>query len=98
MLDGKPVGFATASAMHPPEVGIAVHPDVRLRGIGRSLLDRMRGELTALGHREALLISERKSETGAAFLARIGAEYRFSEFRLERNEGPHLQINQIDLI
>lgn len=85
--DGRPVGFASASPGDVPEIGMAVHPALRRRGIGRLLLDAVRDELVSRGHGEALLVAEGRSASGVSFLDAVGAGYAFSEFRLERKGG-----------
>ncbi len=92
--DGRAVGLASASGARPPEIGIAIHPDCRRQGIARQLISELQCELVRRGHTEALLISERASASGIAFLESIAAPYQFSEFRLERSGdvSPDLQL------
>lgn len=91
-INGELVGFASGSPGNLPEVGLAVHPSVRRQGIGRLLLSRVRDELVSRGHSEALLVSEGRSTSGTQFLDAAGAEYSFSEFRLERSGGERPRV------
>lgn len=97
--DGEPIGFATVSAMRPPEVALAVRPESRRRGVAGMLIERVREVLESNGLQETLLVSEQKSISGQAFLKWIGAEYQFSEFRLERsNQATAPDVEQAELV
>ncbi len=78
------VAMATVMPMAEPEIGLAVHPDRRRTGIGTRVLDAVSARLIDRGFAEALVVCEGGSESGKAFLDRIGAAHDFSEFRLER--------------
>jgi ribosomal protein S18 acetylase RimI-like enzyme len=81
----RPIGFASVYQADRPEIGLGVEPAHRRRGLGRRLLEHVLARLS--GAREALMICERRSEPGLAMLRAIGAEHRYSEFRLERHGG-----------
>lgn len=85
MRNSRLVGLASVSGAMLPEIGIAIHPDVRRQGLARQILVELKSELSLRGYADALLVSERASAPGIAFLQAIAAPYRFSEFRLERS-------------
>ncbi len=59
-----------------------VHPDYRRRGIGSALLAAAREEARRRGIEELVLVCERFSRSGNAFLQAVGARYDFSEHHM----------------
>src|SRR5215212_7459347 len=80
---GALVGFAGVPNDEEPEVIGRVHPGHRRRGIGRALLEAAKAECRRRGQDSFLLVCEGASVPGAAFAGAVGAEYRFSEYRMK---------------
>lgn len=83
-VDGRLVGYAAFDLHAGPTVEVCgmVDPDYRRRGIGRALLDALATEAPRREIKRMLLICEDASASGRAFVATVGALYRFSEHRL----------------
>ena len=60
-----------------------VHPERRRRGIARALVAAAREECLRRGTERLLLVCERASASGRAFVAAIGASFSFAEYHLE---------------
>ena len=77
-----------------PELYIIVRPDKRRKGVANSLLEVTKANLKKEGILQCLLVRQASSESGQAFVNSTGAQYRFSEYRMEldkevfRNKGP----------
>jgi ribosomal protein S18 acetylase RimI-like enzyme len=80
---GALVGAAMAPLGDPIEVLGMVHPDHRRQGVGRTLLGAVRQEGQRRGVPSLLLVCEEAAPSGVAFARAVGAEYRFSEVRME---------------
>lgn len=82
--DSALVGYLMAYGFGKDERELTgmVHPEHRRRGIARALLQAAREEYTGHGVRELLLISEQHSTSGKAFVAAVGARYKFSEHEM----------------
>lgn len=81
--DGRLVGYCRLEGKSEVELCGMVHPAHRRRGIGRALLAAATDECRRRGASHALLICEEASRSGRAFVAAIGAQYTFAEFRME---------------
>ncbi len=81
--NGELVGILTLQPGDPIEVSLAVHPDHRRQGIGRTLLDAARTECMGRGLSRWYLVCERASQTGRGFVTTVGGRYRYSEYRLK---------------
>ena len=81
--DGQIVGFASLDGDTDCEASGLVHPEHRRVGVGRRLVEAVAQAWKDGGGQTLLLVSEDASESGKAFLARIGAEYRFAEHLME---------------
>jgi ribosomal protein S18 acetylase RimI-like enzyme len=75
------VGFASLD--DSIEVLGTVAPEERRQGIGRALLDAIRGECRRRRAAELLLVCEERSQPGRVFASAVGGQYRFSEHRME---------------
>ncbi len=80
---GSLVGYAPLDGFSDQhEVTVLVHPEFRCRGIARSLIgaavDEARRRATRL-----LLVCERASASGQAFVAAMGAQRDFSEYHMQ---------------
>lgn len=87
--DDRIVGFLAIYSFLSTEVEISgmVHPEARNQGIFGQLVQTA---LEACRHRrvpKAIFINERGSVSGKAFLTKLGADYRFSEYVMELQEG-----------
>ena len=76
------VGAAGLQGNREVEVCLVVDPNYRRRGIGRSLLQTVSEELKRRGLASFLLVCEETSRSGRAFVKAVGAQYRFSEYRM----------------
>jgi ribosomal protein S18 acetylase RimI-like enzyme len=65
------------------ELYTIVRPDNRRKGIASSLLEAAKVRLKKDGILKCLLVRQASSESGEAFVNSTGAQYRFSEFRME---------------
>lgn len=65
-----------------PEITGMVHPDYRRRGIFFALHKHVSGELKRRGCKSALLLCDRRSANGHAFLERIGSAYKSCEVEM----------------
>jgi len=84
----KLAGFLTLLGMPEFEAHVIVDPQHRRKGIGRSLINAAKESCKRMRLREFLLISEEKSTSGKAFAEAIGAEYRYSEYRMKLERKP----------
>ena len=80
---GALVGFVSLYGDLEIEVCGMVHPERRRRGIGRALLGAAQAECRRRGLTSFLLVCEEASSSGKAFVAAVGAQYRYSEYRME---------------
>ena len=80
--DGALTGYCALDIGSGVELCGMVHPAYRRRGIGRALLAAATGELRRRGVGKLLLICERDSRSGQAFVAETTAQYRFGESRM----------------
>lgn len=81
---GKLVGYLALDSFGFDErelVGV-VHPDFRRRGIFQTLLDAAKDECKQRGVQRLLLLCERSSASGQAFVHAIGAQLDHSEHEL----------------
>lgn len=76
------VGLLSLQGGREIEVCLAVHPAHRRKGIGHTLLDAARRDVKRRGRAHWLLVCEEASRSGRAFVKAVGAEYRFSEYRM----------------
>ena len=81
-VDGTLAGFASLEGGRPPEAAGMVHPAHRRRGIGRALLAAVREECGRRGLRELILVCDEAAGSGKAFVEAVGAQYRYSEYRM----------------
>jgi ribosomal protein S18 acetylase RimI-like enzyme len=81
--DGALVGFLSADPGREIEVCGMAHPERRRNGIGRALIAAAKEACRQRGVASWLLVSEEASESGKAFAASLGAQYRYSEYRME---------------
>ncbi len=80
--DRELIGILTLQPGDPIEVSLAVHPDHRRQGIGRTLLDAARMECMGRGVSRWYLVCERGSQAGRGFVDAMGGRYRYSEYRM----------------
>jgi ribosomal protein S18 acetylase RimI-like enzyme len=80
--DGTLAGYCALDIGSGVELCGMAHPAHRRRGIGRALLTAATAELRRRGVGKLLLICERNSRTGQAFVAATTAQYRFGESRM----------------
>jgi len=73
--EGVLIGYLMAYGLGTDERELTgmVHPQQRRQGIARLLLQAARDEYTGFGVRQLLLISERRSASGKAFVESVGA-------------------------
>jgi ribosomal protein S18 acetylase RimI-like enzyme len=83
-VDGQLVGYLEADSYGRQEKELAgmVHPDFRRQGIFTALFTAAREEFHRRGIEKLILICERKSESGQAFLATTDAELAYSEHEM----------------
>jgi ribosomal protein S18 acetylase RimI-like enzyme len=103
--DNRLVGylFVEGWGSRDREIMGMVHPDYRRRGIFGSLLAAARKECRISDVHKMILVCERASQSGQAFVQAIGAHLEFSEhemvlgtFRERRNVHEGLDIRQAD--
>ncbi len=75
-------GYCALDAGRAIELCGMVHPAHRRRGLGRLLLDAASAEGRRRGVDSLLLICERASRSGQAFVKTTGAQYRSAELRM----------------
>lgn len=76
-----------------PELMGMVHPQHRRKGIFKELLSRAFEELRTKKYEKCLLLSDRKSESGQAFMQAMGFQYESSEYEMKRST---LALHPID--
>lgn len=76
-----------------PELMGMVHPQHRRKGIFKELFSRAFEELKAQKYKKCLLLSDRKSESGQAFMQAMGFQYENSEYEMKRST---LALHPID--
>ncbi|MCC6791860.1 MAG: GNAT family N-acetyltransferase [Thermomicrobiales bacterium] len=86
-VGGELIGFAHLPDDPQPEACLMVHPDHRRRGIGRALLQAIRDEARHRGLTSVLIVNDRASARGTAFLAAAGARHVDAEHRLSLDRG-----------
>lgn len=69
------------------EIGAAILPDARRRGVFRALLAEAESELSRFGYKEELFVVDSRSEAGKAAAGRLGARHEYTEYAL-RYAGP----------
>lgn len=76
------VGFLAIYSFLSTEVEVSgmVHPEVRRRGIFNQLVQTAMEECSKREVPKLIFINERGSESGKAFLTKLGANYSFSEY------------------
>jgi ribosomal protein S18 acetylase RimI-like enzyme len=77
------VGAASTWPGREVEAVGAVHPGYRRQGIGRALFDALIQEARQRGADSMHLVCEENAPSGAAFARAVGAQYEFSEYRME---------------
>lgn len=82
------VGFLAIYSFLSTEVEISgmVHPEARRRGIFNQLVQRAMEVCSQREVPKLIFINERGSESGKAFLSKLGAAYSFSEYVMELKE------------
>lgn len=87
--DGQLVGLlAVQRGIGEAELTIVVHPEYRRRGIGSALLQTAKKECEGQGTERCLLVCQESSKSGKAFVQSIGANYRFSEYKMKLEDRP----------
>lgn len=83
-IDGKPIGYVGINCFGggKAEINGMVHPDYRRKGIFKKLMSLVFAELISRGHKIALLLSDHDSASGIGFIKDMGAEYSFSEYKM----------------
>ena len=96
-VDGKLVGWLAMDEYGAEERELTgmVHPAYRRRGIFRALLAAAQEEAKSRGTERLIVVCERFSRSGQAFVEAIGAAYDFSEHKLVlkdfKERGPYQQ-------
>ncbi|MBA2941683.1 GNAT family N-acetyltransferase [Paenibacillus sp. CGMCC 1.16610] len=87
--DDRIVGFLAIYSFLSTEVEISgmVHPEARNQGIFGQLVQTALETCRSRGVPKAIFINERGSASGKAFLTKLGADYQFSEYVMELQEG-----------
>ena len=85
------VGAASTWPGREVEAVGAVHPDYRRQGIGRALFDTLIQEARQRGADSMHLVCEENAPSGAAFARAVGAQYEFSEYRMELDRTRYAQ-------
>ncbi|MEJ8547503.1 GNAT family N-acetyltransferase [Brevibacillus borstelensis] len=85
---GKLVGYGGLYVFHQGEAEVSgmVHPDYRGKGIFRCLQQLMEEECRSRKIPQLLFIVQRGSEAGKSYMEKASAQYRFSEYWMEREE------------
>ncbi len=73
-----------------------VHPEHRRKGVFRALVAAASDECRRNGTEALLCICDRRSHTGKAFLASIGAQYSFAEHKMELRAGETAPIADVE--
>ncbi len=95
--DGELVGLLSLDnhGTEDKETTGMVHPDCRRKGVFTALLDAAKEEAASRGIQRLILICERFSRSGQAFIEADGAEYDLSEHRMVldtfHEKGPYHQ-------
>jgi ribosomal protein S18 acetylase RimI-like enzyme len=86
--DGELVGYLGLYQFNDREIEASgmVHPDHRRRGIFSKLVEALKQEVQRRQVPKIVFFNEHISQTGAAFLQRLGAEYAFSEYSMVLRE------------
>ena len=98
--DGALVGYASLDGFNRRfEATGVVHPDYRRRGIFRELFTAAVREARRRDAQQMLLVCERASASGQAFVAATGARYTTSEYRMVHDSAvePPLAAGPIQL-
>ena len=81
--DGRLVAYLGVDPQEPAEAVVVVAPDARRCGIGRRLVDAACVEVRCRGGDQLVLTVPGISSAGHAFVAALGAEHDYSEYRME---------------
>lgn len=94
------LGMYSFSDKNEAEITIMVHPNFRKKYIASSLLKEASQHWETRGIQNRLLITDRSSLSGKAFLAAIDAVYQFSEYSmvLDRDEVPITKEKAVQLV
>lgn len=79
------------------EVNGMVHPDYRRRGIFKRLYQLVKDESLKRSIKCMLLLSDRNSESGQAFLKSIGASYKYSEYEMYLRKDGDSSLTDTDI-
>ncbi len=84
-IDGKLVSYLSISCFSSriAEITGMTHPEFRRKGIFSRLFNLATAEVHKRDFRKVLLLADRKSEAGAAFIASTGAKYDLSEYYMQ---------------
>ncbi|MDD7908757.1 GNAT family N-acetyltransferase [Pseudovibrio exalbescens] len=86
MFEGELIGYlglcGFGGAAAPVEANGMVHPDYRRKGVFSKLVRLSIQEWRRRGSSKLLMLSDRHSESGQAFLKGFGATYSFSEYEM----------------
>ena len=80
------IGISSFGATGSPlEANGMVHPDYRRRGVFKKLSELVVAEWKQRRSGDMLLLSDRESHSGQAFIKGTGAQYKFSEYEMYYN-------------
>ena len=98
-LDKRLVGYMGICCFggSTPEITGMVHPDHRRKGIFTNLMKAVAHELSGRHRDELLLLSDRKSDSGQAFIKSISAVYQYSEYEMFLHDEVRTSVTNINL-